>query len=91
MRCSGGFSHFDSRYLLTTAPALSTIMDTPTPTPKHGICTTLVSALCYFRQYSLSVSTRYDLHALFEKAHGEISVNVQAISRVRRICFPFLP
>lgn len=73
--------------LLTTAPVLSTIMDTTTPTPKHGIYTSLVSALCYFRQYSLSFPTRYDLRVLFDKAHGEFSVNVQALSRVRRICF----
>lgn len=75
--------------LLTTAPVLSTIMDTTTPTPKHGICTPLVSAICYFTQYSLSAPTRYDLRVLFEKAHGEFSVNVQALSRVRCIYFPF--
>lgn len=60
-------------------------MDTTIPTPKYGIFTSLVSVLYYFPQYSLSVPTRYDLRVLFEKAHGEFSVNVQAISRVRRI------
>jgi hypothetical protein len=74
-----------------TVPVLSPIMDTTTPTPKHGICTPLVSDLRYYCRYSLSVSTRYDLRVLFDKAHGEFSVNVQAISRVRRICFPFMP
>jgi hypothetical protein len=90
-RCSDVFRTLFAATLLTTAPVLSTIMDTTTPTPKHGICTSLVSALCYFRQYSLSFPTRYDLRVLFDKAHGEFSVNVQALSRVRRICFPFLP
>ena len=62
-------------------------MDITTPTPKHGIFTSLVSVLCYFCRYWLSVPTRYDLRVLFEKAHGEFSVNVQALSRVRRIYF----
>jgi hypothetical protein len=89
MRCSGGLSTLIIATLLTTAPVLSTVMDPTTPTPKHGIRASLVSALCYFRQYSFPAPTRYDLRVLFEKAHGEFSVNVQALSRVRRLCFPF--
>ena len=91
MRCGGGLSHFDYCHLTHDVPVLSTIMDTTTPTPKYGICTPLVSALCYFHQRSHLVSTRYDLRVLFEKAHGEFSVNVQAISRVRHVCFLFPP
>jgi hypothetical protein len=34
--------------LLMTAPVLSAIVDTTTPTAKHGICAPLVSTLCYF-------------------------------------------
>jgi hypothetical protein len=37
---------------------------------------------------SQSQLPRYDLRVLFDKAHGEFSVNVQAISRVRRVYLP---
>jgi hypothetical protein len=85
MRCSGGLSHLTLASLLMTAPVLSAIMDSTAPTPKYGICPPLVSTLCYFSWYSLSVSTRYDLRVLFDKAHGEFSANVQALSRVRHV------
>ena len=74
--------------LIITAPVLSVIVDARAPTPKHGICAPLVSTLCCFSRYTLSVSTRYDLRVLFDKAHGEFSANVQALSRVRRIFLP---
>ena len=38
---------------------------------------------------SLRVLIRYDLRVLFEKAHGEFSVNVQALSRVCHIALHF--
>ena len=74
--------------LLMTSPVLSIIMDTTIPTPKHGIFTSLVSTLYYFPQHSFSVPTRYDLRVLFDKAHGEFSVNVQALSRVCCVLLP---
>ena len=87
MRCSGGLSHLTLISLLMTAPVLSAIMDSTAPTPKYGICTPLVSTLYHFSWYLLSVPTRYDLRVLFDKAHGEFSANVQALSRVCHVLF----
>ena len=91
MRCSGDPSHLTSFNLLITVPVLSAVMDTTIPTLKHGIRAPLVSALsilCGIPPFS-RVLTRYDLRVLFNKAHGEFSVNVQAISRVCHVSLWF--
>ena len=47
---------------------------------KHGLCTSLVSNMYFYTFHSWRF-VRYDLKALFEKAFGDFSVNVQDLSR----------
>jgi len=62
---------------------LPRIMDGRKTTSEHGFCTSLVNSP--FNSWQLCsewARFRYDLNALFAKAFGDFSVNVQGLSRV---------
>ena len=92
MRCGGGLSHFTIASLLITVPVLSVIMDSTAPTPKHGICTPLVSTpLLLLEVRALSPNQVRPSRVVRQGTRGVFCKCSSALARTSRFCSPFPP